>query len=62
MKELTHLYDQLNAKERFGAAVQALVRRDMNELDRLIDTCPEKVYRMRDMAIQSALRNCGASH
>jgi hypothetical protein len=56
MKELTHLYDQLNAKERFGVAVQALARGDMNELDRLIDTCPQKTYRTGDLAFFTRLR------
>jgi hypothetical protein len=56
MKELTHLYGQLNAKERFGVAVQALARGDMNELDRLIDTCPQKTYRMGDLAFFTRLR------
>jgi hypothetical protein len=56
MKELTHLYDQLNAKERFGVAVQALARGDMNELDRLIDTCPKKTYRTADLAFFTRLK------
>ena len=56
MKELTHLYDQLNAKERFGVAVQALARGDMNELDRLIDTCPKKTYRTGDLAFFTRLK------
>lgn len=50
MKPLTHLYDQLTAKERFAVAVEALARGDMDELDRLNDTCPRKRYEIGDLA------------
>lgn len=55
MKQLTHLYDQLTAKERFAVAVEALARGDMDELDRLNDTCPRKNYMIGDLAYHTRL-------
>lgn len=50
------VYIALNAEERFRAALSAAARRDMVELDRLIETCPNKTYRMRDADFISPLR------
>lgn len=55
MKQLTHLYDQLTAKERFTVAVEALARGDLGEVDRLNDTCPRKQYEIGDLAYHTRL-------
>jgi len=55
MKQLTHLYDQLTAKERFTVAVEALARGDLGELDKLNDTCPRKRYEIGDLAYHTRL-------
>jgi hypothetical protein len=48
MKDLTRLYDQLTAEERFGAFMAAASRMDTEEMDALNDTCPRKSYTMED--------------
>lgn len=55
MKQISHLYDQLTAKERFTVAVEALARGDMDEIDRLNDTCPRKRYEIGDLAYHTRL-------
>jgi hypothetical protein len=44
MKQLAPLYDRLSGDERFRAAVDAIGRRDVEELARLTDSCPERKY------------------
>jgi hypothetical protein len=48
MNSLTKLYDKLSADERARLFVAAAARRDVQELDRLNDTCPRKSYTMED--------------
>jgi hypothetical protein len=50
MTALAKLYDRLTPDERFRAFVSALARRDLQEVDRLNDTCPRKTYVTDDMA------------
>lgn len=50
------LYGQFTAPERFRLVVAALARKDLNEVDRLIDSCPRKTYRMPDAAFTEATR------
>lgn len=48
MKNLTRLYDQLTADERFSAFMAAASRMDTEEMDVLNDTCPRMTYTMDD--------------
>jgi hypothetical protein len=48
-------YMQLNGDERFRALISAAARCDGNEMDRLVDTCPEKHYRMLDADFKAPL-------
>jgi predicted XRE-type DNA-binding protein len=48
MKDLTRLYDQLTAEERFAAFMAAASRMDTAEMDALNATCPRKTYTMDD--------------
>ena len=48
MKDLTKHYHLLTPDERFRLFVNAMGRRDEQELDRLEDTCPRKHYTMQD--------------
>lgn len=48
MKDLTRLYDQLTAEERFAAFMAAASRMDTQEMDALNATCPKKTYTMED--------------
>lgn len=50
------LYDQFSAPERVALVIGALGRQDINEVDRLIDTCPIKTYRQPDAAYSEAIR------
>ena len=44
MRDLTRHYDTLTADERFRLFIEAASREDIQELDRLNDTCPRKKY------------------
>lgn len=48
MKDLTRQYDRLTVDERFRLFIEASGRNDLQELDRLNDTCPQKLYRADD--------------
>src|SRR3990167_2277110 len=48
MKNITRLYDRLDNDERARLFFEAAARRDVEELDRLNDTCPQKTYRGED--------------
>ncbi len=41
-------YGRIEADERFRLATRAAARDDHEELERLLETCPEKTYRMND--------------
>ena len=51
----TH-YEKLSAGERIALFWDAMGRHDHAEADRLIDTCPEKNYRMQDVAYVEGVR------
>jgi hypothetical protein len=48
MNSLIKLYEKLSADERARLFIAAAARRDVQELDRLNDTCPRKSYIMED--------------
>ena len=50
MKNLDKLYSKLTPDERFRAFIEAAARQDADELDRLNDTCPMKLYQIEDPA------------
>ena len=50
MKNLDKLYSKLTPDERFRAFIEAAARQDVDELDRLNDTCPMKTYQIEDPA------------
>lgn len=50
MKNLDKLYSKLTPDERFRAFIEAAARHDADELDRLNDTCPMKIYQIEDPA------------
>jgi hypothetical protein len=45
---LSHRYHLLEPHERFRAALEAAARGDDRERQRLVDTCPQRTYRMTD--------------
>ena len=47
---LGKLYDRFTPDERFRLAIEALVRGDEEEVQRLRDTCPREIYRMTELA------------
>ena len=47
-KGLTGLYDQLTAEEQFKLVMAAEARKDRQEVERLVNTCPRHLYRMTD--------------
>lgn len=57
MNPLTRLYDRLTPEERMRAFIEALARRDEQELDRLNETCPRKTYVCDDWAYRGRLRD-----
>lgn len=57
MTNLTRLYDRLTPDERMRAVVEALARKDEQELDRLNGTCPRKTYVCDDWAYHGRLRD-----
>ncbi len=48
MKDMVRLYDRLDNDERVRLFFEAAARQDIEELDRLNDTCPQKTYRGED--------------
>ncbi len=46
---LGRLYDRFSADERFRLVVEAMVRGDEKEVQRLSDTCPREIYRMTEL-------------
>ena len=48
MKDISNHYQHLTAEERFRLFVQAMGRKDEQELDRLENTCPRKSYTQQD--------------
>ena len=50
MKDLSKHYEQLTADERFRLWVEAMGRKDGQELDRLEATCPRRRYDAQDYA------------
>ena len=58
-------YRTLSPKERLRAVVSACARNDFTEASRLVDTCPQKKYRMPDADFGYPLRalmNIAQSH
>jgi hypothetical protein len=53
---LGKLYDRFRAHERFRLAIEALVREDEEEVNRLRDTCPREIYRMTELAYRERVR------
>jgi hypothetical protein len=45
MQIADRIYERLKPEERFRAAVEAFWRRDLEEVDRLNDTCPTETVR-----------------
>jgi hypothetical protein len=56
MRHLAPLYDRLSPDERFRAAIDAIGRRDIDELGRLSETCPEKKYLCADVEYSQPLK------
>jgi hypothetical protein len=50
VKDISKQYQHLTADERFRLFVQAMGRKDEQELDRLDNTCPRKTYTQQDWA------------
>lgn len=42
-------YEQFTPQERINLTISALVRADINEADRLWNTCPVYTYKTRDL-------------
>jgi hypothetical protein len=57
VNRLARLYDRLTPDERLCAFVDALARKDDQELDRLNETCPRKTYVCDDWAYRGRLRD-----
>ena len=55
-RSLAHMYDRLTAEERFRLVVEACVREDERETERLMNTCPRKAYEMNDLAFVERLK------
>jgi hypothetical protein len=53
----TAVYEQLTPSERVRAAVSATARDDMEELQRLKETCPKYLYKMTDPKYTDAMRH-----
>jgi len=49
------VYESLTAQQRVIAVIEAFARKDMAEVDRLIDSCPKKTYRLNDWALSRGL-------
>ena len=52
--KLDRLYDRLTPQERLRAFVSAAARKDMEEIDRLNNSCPRKTYTCEDGAYWKA--------
>ncbi len=52
---LGKLYDRFTPDERFRLAIEALVRGDEEEVQRLRDTCPREIYRMTELAYRDRI-------
>lgn len=48
MKDISKLYKNLTNDERVRLFIEAAARQDLEELDKLNDTCPQKTYRGED--------------
>ncbi len=48
-------YDRFTPDERFRLAIEALVREDEAEVNRLRDTCPREIYRMTELAYRERI-------
>jgi hypothetical protein len=53
---LASMYDRLTSEERFLLVVEAFAREDEREAERLSNTCPRKVYEMKDLDFINRLR------
>jgi hypothetical protein len=56
MKLTDRHYEQFKPLERIALFWDAMGRKDLPEVDRLIATCPEKTYRMSDAAYTEGVR------
>ena len=49
-------YEQFTPRERIALFWEAMGRKDLPEADKLIGTCPEKIYRIQDVAYVEGVR------
>jgi hypothetical protein len=49
------IYDNLTIQQRITASTEALMRNDIGELKRLVETCPKKTYTQPDQAFCDGL-------
>jgi len=50
-------YERFTPKERIALVFEAVARADYTEAERLIQTCPQKSYRMPDMAFSEGIQS-----
>ena len=50
------IYENLTAQQRLVAVIEAFARKDKAEVDRLMDSCPKKTYRLNDWAFSRGLQ------
>lgn len=49
------IYDKLTTRQRILATLEATARGDKSEVERLIESCPKKTYRMNDTAYSNTI-------
>ena len=52
---LTKLYDRFTPEERLRLVIEALARKDDQEIGRLIASCPDKTYTQKDIAFKGPM-------
>lgn len=50
------IYENLTAPQRLTAVIEAFARKDEAEVDRLMDSCPKKTYRINDWSFSRGLQ------
>ena len=50
------IYENLNPRERLVAGIEALARKDEDEWNKLVDTCPKLTYQQEDLAFFGTFR------
>lgn len=56
MQIKTSVYENLTAQQRLVAVIEAFARKDKVEVDRLMDSCPKRTYRLNDWAFARGLQ------